>query len=102
MTKNAVARDEAISLFYRWQKAKREIAALRSPRLVIARNVALSVFYQWRTAKERLLRRLAMTKNAVARNEAISPEFCHREERSDLAFLPMATAKREIAALRSQ
>jgi hypothetical protein len=30
MTKNEVARDEAISLFYRWQKAKREIAALRS------------------------------------------------------------------------
>ena len=93
MTKNAVARNEASSVFYRWQTAKTEIAsqarndkkcsrgvrsdlaflpmansekrdcraALAMTKNAVARNVAISVFYRWRTAKERLLRRLAMT-----------------------------------------
>ena len=56
MTKNAVARNVAISVFYRWQTTKGEIAALRSPRFVIARNVAILIFYRWQQPKERLPR----------------------------------------------
>ena len=115
---HVIARNEAISVFYRWRTAKREIAsqarndkkcsreergdlswvlskplygvAMVNPVLARVNSVIESAAWRSRLSrvgkyrKERLLRRLAMTKNAVARVVAISPESCHREERGDL------------------
>jgi hypothetical protein len=108
-----IARNVAISVFYRWQTEKREIAALRSLRFVIARNEAISLFSRWQQPKERLPR-CARLSSVIARNVAISPDSCQnpfagsqgnhviaRNEAISL-FSRWRTAKREIAALRSQ
>ena len=92
---SVIARNEAISVFYRWRTDKREIASQArlylSSRgtkrsrlnLVIARDVAISPFQGWLTDK----REIATLRSPLCHREGrgdLGLLSCRREERSDL------------------
>jgi hypothetical protein len=74
MTKNAVARNEAISVVQGWQTEKREIASqARNDKKCSREEGGDLAFLPMANREKRDCRAaLAMTKNAVARNVAIS------------------------------
>ena len=108
---SVIARNVAISVFYRWRtEKKRDCFAGSQPpkgaltRCVIARNVAISVVQSWQTDKREVASQGILSSRGTWRSRLfgvgkqpkerlLRSKFCHREVRSNLGCSGLANSQ---------